>query len=526
MHPLALLLACARPVIGTLPEHHLAFGGDLMLGQQLNRVLDDGEARRKVFADLTLLRTADLSLVNGEGVIAAGGVLAGKGEVAPHTWRVRPAAIDMLVEAGIDVVAQGNNHAGDYGPAAQRETIQRLRSAGLDATGAGLNLADARTPVYRTVGDTVVAIIGIDLTGVRAYGAGPDTPGTFTANGEDPAAQDEIVDRLMAAAARAREHAHVVLLTPHWGPNWRTEPLPILRTLARRLIEAGYDGILGHSAHTLQGVELIHGKPVIYDAGNIALTYDYDDAAHRGILYDLSFTRAGITAVEAHPLTLKANLSRRATGRKATRILDEWDERTSAMGTAYTDSGAARRITCTPGWVEGPWGTPEPPVRTADHVELAPEHRWVSSLPIGATPADVRWANGVRLVGYSLLVPAVAGTKAAQVVTLYLTAEAPLPASLELTLRATNGRGTEYDRHQPGDWGLPADQWLPGRILVDRALFAFSLDPATGIRFDAGLREPPVFSTLPVVDRLVTLGAIGMDPRAPRLATLLARPWP
>ncbi len=494
-----------------------------MLGRQLNEALPDPSARARVLGGLPLLRGADLALINGEGTISEGGALVAKGEDSPNTWRAGPAAVELLVDAGVDVVSFGNNHAGDYGPDAVREGIQRLRVAGLDVTGAGLDLADARTPAYRRVGDTVVAFVGVDLTHVRAYRAGDDRPGTYALSVRAREV-DETVKELRDVLREAREHAHVVLLTPHWGPNWRTEPLPELRSLARRLLDAGYDGILGHSAHTLQGVELVDGKPVIYDAGNLGITHRGDTPAHRGVLYELRFTRAGITAVLGYPLDVRKNETALATGRVADRILGEWDERTAALGTPFVRGDGERRVACDPGRMEGPSAAEEPPRRTVGAVEPAPGLPPLDALPPEATPVLVRWPNGVSLVGYHLLVPTIKEAKTAQVVTLYLRAEAPQPPDLAIRLRAAGGGDAHDEGHWPGDWSIRGDQLPIGPIVVDRYLLSYEVPPERGVRFGVQVGGAPVESDLPVEDGFVMLGESTFDAEAPSIRELLPRP--
>jgi poly-gamma-glutamate capsule biosynthesis protein CapA/YwtB (metallophosphatase superfamily) len=492
-----------------------------MLGRQLNQALVDPAAADRVLGSLAVLRTADLALCNGEGVISTGGYLVAKGEPAPHTWRARPEVVGLFARAGIDVLAMGNNHAGDYGPEAEREGIQHLRTAGLDAAGIGLNSREARTPVYRRVGDTVVAIVGVDLTDVRSYRATAEQAGSLALDAEDPKRQDDVVARLDAIEDEARKYAHVVLLSPHWGPNWRTEPLPIVRKLAARLLAAGYDGILGHSAHTLQGVEIVDGKPVIYDAGNLSITYDADDAAHRGMLYEIAFTRAGITGLQAWPLSVQKNRTTIAEGRLAAKILGEWDGCTTALGTPFSAEGNSRRIGADPGGFAGPWGTPDPPVRTAAAVEPAPAEHYVDALPADATPAAVQWRNGVALVGYHLLVPSVGAAKASQVVTLYLRATRPQGRALLVQLRAFNAEDQDTESHGPADWAVRGDEWQTGKLLVDQVLFSFDVPPEPGVAFSVCLGGAPTESDLPVVDDCAVLGKARYDAAAPKIAEIL-----
>jgi poly-gamma-glutamate synthesis protein (capsule biosynthesis protein) len=62
--------------------------------------------------------------------------------------------------------------------------------------------------------------------------------------------------------------ADLRLLSIHWGADLLSRPLRSRRLFAQALIEGGIDSIHGHSSHMTQGVELIRGRPVIYDNGN------------------------------------------------------------------------------------------------------------------------------------------------------------------------------------------------------------------------------------------------------------------
>lgn len=508
------LLACASPELPVptdLPVHHLTFGGDTLVGENLNLALADPDVRSAMFVDVAdLLRDADLTLLNSEGVISGGGRIADKGESRPHLYRARPAMMGILAAAGVDVLAGANNHSGDYGPDALREHLDLARVAGLDYAGVGHDLADARTPAYRKVGDTVVAIVGADLTDTALFAARADRPGSLAL----PLAR--AVEELAPIVAEARKHAHVVVLTPHWGENGKTAPTDALREAGRALIGAGFDAILGHSAHVPQGVELVDGKPVVYDAGNFLAGHAGTGDQASAVLYDVAFTRAGVVSVRAVPVAMKA--ARVGSGKA--RDLATWQERTRALGTAVDGDV----VTCDPGGVSGPEGAPEPPVRPAPAtVREAPRDAIVGALPEGVTPAAVRWENGVSLVGYHLVAKALRVPKAGQVFDLYFRADGPVPADLIVSLE---GRGSGVDRedHTPGDWMLPGDEWPPGALVHDRSLMRLLGKPTGTVRFALNLRVGRELleissSDLPL-DRGVLLGEADYVPGTPRLFEL------
>ena len=490
---LPLLLSCTPAVPDDLPEHTIAFAGDILLGRRLNTALHDPEAREQILSEVApLFQAADIAVVNAEGVIALGGDFNDKGEPRPHMYRAHPYAIELLPEAGIDVVTVGNNHSNDYGPDALTEMLDRVRIAGMDYAGGGHNLADAKTPAYVTVGETVVAIVGGDLTATRKHNATKKRAGTLLINGMSPKLEDRVVAVYSTILDEAREHAHVVLLSPHWGENMKGEPTALTRSLARRLIRAGYDGILGHSAHWMQGIELIDGRPVLYDAGNLAIDYSTGDPNSTTSVFTLTFTQAGITSVRATPIHLKASRTRLATGSTAAGIRERLTEQSAALGTSLRTEGSDLVVDCDPGRLYLPDSPPpERPVPAAPR--LAETGRIFDTLPLDATPIDVRWSNGISLVGYSVLLDTLPTPKAGNIVDLYWRIEEPVEDALMIRINSQqlqDGRRAAratYD-HIPGDWMLPVTAWPVGKIIRDRSLIRLKFTPEGDVETSVGLR--------------------------------------
>jgi len=66
-----------------------------------------------------------------------------------------------------------------------------------------------------------------------------------------------------------------VIVTPHWGKEYKPEPDRAQRALARRLAAAGATAILGSHPHVLQPWEVLPGAGgretfIIYSLGNFA----------------------------------------------------------------------------------------------------------------------------------------------------------------------------------------------------------------------------------------------------------------
>jgi len=140
----------------------------------------------------------------------------------------------------VDVVSLANNHASDVGSAGQLETKDRLDGMGIDWFGSYASPAPAfTTKIY----DHAVAIIGYHQF------------------------QPEEAE-LIAEIQTQKTAGRFVILVPHWGPEYQTEPSVSEKVLAQKMVDAGADLIVGGHPHVPQGVSAITSVPVIYSLGN------------------------------------------------------------------------------------------------------------------------------------------------------------------------------------------------------------------------------------------------------------------
>ena len=456
----------------------LAAGGDTVLARREH----DYVARRGVDWPLRevapLLAGADGALCNLECCVALGGFPAVKGEANPCYFRARPEMLRVITRAGIDMVTAANNHGADYGPLSAAETLRWTREAGLVCAGLGLDLAQAGKPVLVRVGRTRVALAAMDTT-MPSFIAGRNRPGV----NHVPEGDLEIFeDRVRRLGEWARGRCDLLILTIHWGRNWDRETSAVHRKMARIAFHSGVDLILGHSAHRLQGVEIVDGKMVVYDMGNLLLDGIYKEPGKMGGVFLFRISPKGVHRLEIHPTQVLAAHTVRPKPAEAWRTLREMADLCRALGTEL-------ELRRSPRW--GPVGvirapipraTPRPPVgkgvvfrRFPATREFSPtrnEAALVEGLPGGAVELDPPWkaAPGVELLGYRLPSRADEGT------ILYVhtwwrvtkRVKAPWLVSLEiLDLEGRIFRTAWYNRHDPADWTLPLRQMKPGEIVED-----------------------------------------------------------
>ena len=116
------------------------------------------------------------------------------------------------------------------------------------------------------------------------------TTGRGVAWSEDEQVQHDI------AEARRRYRADLVVPFMHWG--WENEPVASQRQrrLARLMIDAGADAVVGSHPHVVQDTEEYRGRPIVYSLGNFVFDGFSKDVANTGWLLRLELDREGARA--------------------------------------------------------------------------------------------------------------------------------------------------------------------------------------------------------------------------------------
>ena len=261
------------------PVVRIAWVGDVMLADGPGRLISRGGDPFKPFAKL--LASADLRVANLECVIAEGGKeIPGK----PWTFRAKPSVLPLL-KRHIDAVSLANNHSGDYGRSAFVEMLGRLEAAGLPYFGGGRDLRQAHRPLIIERKGIKIALLGYDEFMPRSFEAGDDYAGV--AWSED---QQVVWD-----IRQARLQADLVIPFMHWGQEHESTANARQRQLARLMIDAGADAVVGTHPHVVQDTETYKGKPIVYSLGNFVFDgFDNPDNNTGAVLW-MDVTRQGVS---------------------------------------------------------------------------------------------------------------------------------------------------------------------------------------------------------------------------------------
>lgn len=244
----------------------LAFAGDLHFQLHLAALLD--HPRGALGPISRTLGSADLTMVNLETAITERGTLEAKELEEPddrYYFRTSPAALDVLAQAGVDVVTMANNHAADYGPVGLADTLRAIRHSPIPVIGIGKDRQAAFSPYRVTIGETDLAFLAADASfreGMSSvWEAGTSNPGVAAAHAARPR---DLLDAVRAASA----NDDIVVVNLHWGKEMQACPTPTQRITASALAEAGADVIVGSHAHVQLGSGWLGDTYVNYGLGN------------------------------------------------------------------------------------------------------------------------------------------------------------------------------------------------------------------------------------------------------------------
>ena len=323
-------------------RHHdvtIAFAGDVHFQIQVAALLDDPRGLGPISRALS---DADITMVNLESAITERDSWDPKSLERPedrYWFRAPPRALDVLADAGVDVVTVANNHGADLGASGLQDTLRAARVAPLAVVGVGGDRAEAFTPYRVRVRGTDLAFLGADASPLESsssvWTAGPRTAGLAAAREPRPRT-------LLRAVAQASREADVVVVYVHWGRDMQPCPTSRQRTTAAALASAGADVIVGSHAHVLLGSGWQQDTYVNYGLGNFVWYHDHpsDTGVLRLRLKGGRVVSDRLTPARIGPL---GGSPRPLTGVARHRAIADWQVRRGCAGLASTPmrSGAA-----------------------------------------------------------------------------------------------------------------------------------------------------------------------------------------
>lgn len=253
------------------------FVGDLMLdrGVEASVKKNFNNDFSLLFENLEELKDVDILFGNLEGPISDQGSNVG----SKYSFRMDPAVIPVLKEAGFDIFSFANNHVGDWGINAFKDTIYRLKESSILTTGAGLNKSEVVNPTIIERNGVTFGFLGFSDVGPNWLEAKENSPGILLASDPD---FESIINN-------ASKKCDILIISFHWGEEYRKVHNQRQQSLAHHAIDSGANMVIGHHPHVIEDIEIYNDSPIIYSLGNFIFDQYFSTDTMKGMIFIANF---------------------------------------------------------------------------------------------------------------------------------------------------------------------------------------------------------------------------------------------
>lgn len=232
-----------------------------------------------------------ISMVNLETSVTDTGTLIEK----KFNFKMKPEYTMMLKTGGIDLVSLANNHTMDYSYEGLENTINTLDKYGIGHFGAGKDIFAAIKPVIIEKNGIRIAFTGftqIGPLGIFATEKRGGTAGSYDYN--------VVLKMAKLAYETYRDSFDMIIAYMHWGKERADSLTYAQKKLGKKLIDLGYEAVIGSHSHNIQGIENYKGKYIFYSLGNFIFGgNDFDPDYTYGI--KLYIDTSGVIEYETIP---------------------------------------------------------------------------------------------------------------------------------------------------------------------------------------------------------------------------------
>lgn len=243
---------CQSPYKATL-----SFVGDILVHKAIYKSIASGS---KDFSTIwkavnPMIQKADFSVANLEGAAALGIDSSGrdKGDVGfiydgkvysgtNFVFNYHPRIAKDLKKSGYDLVSFANNHSMDRFSIGVDKTLEALREVDLLSAGARTSYDDI---------DKLYTITNIEGINVAFVACTESLNGRSDKEKQILNCNDGSVEKIVSNLKNSPDTDFIVVM-PHWGIEYKTEPSGSQKLLARKFAEAGAGAVIGSHPHVPQ----------------------------------------------------------------------------------------------------------------------------------------------------------------------------------------------------------------------------------------------------------------------------------
>ncbi len=258
----------------------LVFGGDIMLDRGVKSSVNKnfGGDYSALFEKLTILKDADITFANLEGPASDQGI----DRHNLYSFRMNPSTIPALKGAGFHILSVANNHMGDWGRDAYKDTLARLKENEILYTGGGMTIREAEQP-------TIVEKYGMKIGYLGFSDVGPNMEPTEEKAGLLLASNPHFEEIIKNASTKV----DFLVVSFHFGDEYKTVHNQRQEYLAYKAVDNGAKIVVGHHPHVIQDTEVYKDSLIIYSLGNLVFDQYFSENTMQGGLFEVKLWRDG-----------------------------------------------------------------------------------------------------------------------------------------------------------------------------------------------------------------------------------------
>lgn len=299
---------------------HIIIGADLVPTKSNVKEFEKGMSANLIGDEIAkIINDSDFScfnletpLINGnEGCIDKWGPCIG----APVS------TVFGIKSLNIDFLTLANNHIMDYGVEGLQSTIEALNTVGIQYSGIGCNLDEAKRMFYTFVKGMKVGIYCCaehEFSIATEHNAG--------VNPFNPMNSFDDVE-----LSKEKDKADFVIVLYHGGKEHYRYPSPQLQKICRKFIEKGADLIVCQHSHCIGCKEEYKGGTIVYGQGNFIFDYgETNECWESAVLIDINIMNNSRT-IDYIPIIRKGNGICLAKNKDADDIIDSFNVRSNEI---------------------------------------------------------------------------------------------------------------------------------------------------------------------------------------------------
>lgn len=229
--------------------------GDIMLDRKVEGLMKKNSVFYPFAKIHPFLKGADIVFGNLEGPIVKKPREFPKGVLR---FAFSADTIKGLSFANFNLLSLANNHLLDMGKGGLKETRELLGRNGIG-----------------WVGDPVSADPQF------SFSQGNITFLAFHQTFVFGSSEEEIIKTVKLT--RRSNPKNFIIVSIHWGDEYKLKSSPSQKRLAHKIINAGGDLIIGHHPHVVQDIELYRGKIIFYSLGNFIFDQYFSKDTQQGL---------------------------------------------------------------------------------------------------------------------------------------------------------------------------------------------------------------------------------------------------